>query len=159
MDKMFQLYQEDDNSDFLSYHDNWTNFHIPQFQKAFSTWSIVLGERKTVHFRRVYSLMNFLEDTGGFFGIIYLFGQVLNDLFSCKNPSIDYLTYYYRVSADGDDNLCPENKGHRKKSSKKVSNDTHLSEKRKQWLQKTEPLKLSRCQQLSNSSKVFRFFL
>ena len=46
--------------------------------------------------------MDFLEDMGGFFGIVYLFGQILNELLSCGNPSIDYLKHYYRVSGDVD---------------------------------------------------------
>ena len=80
---------------------------------------------------------------GGFFGIVYLFGQILNELFSCKNPSIDYLAHYYKVSNDDNDN----NGTPRDFINKKV------------WLEKTKTLRLSKFQELMNSSKVFLCFL
>ena len=85
---------------------------------------------------------------GGFFGIVYLLGQILNELFSCKNPSIDYLTYYYRVSKDDSDP---------KRQISLVTPQDYSS--KKVWLEQTKPLSLTWCQELLNSSRVFLCFL
>ena len=106
-------------------------------------WAFGLSERKNIHYRRVYSFTELCEDMGGFFGIVYLFGQILNELFSCKNPSIDYLTHYYRVSNDDSDNQDKPRDFSRKK----------------EWLEQTKPLSLSKCSEIINSSKVFLCFL
>ena len=40
-------------------------------------------------------MMEFLEDLGGFFGVIYSFGVTLNFFFACKDPYLQYLTHFY----------------------------------------------------------------
>lgn len=43
--------------------------------------------------------MEFFEDLGGFFGIMYTFGVIANFLFVCKgSPSLQYLTHFYEDS-------------------------------------------------------------
>ena len=146
MDKMFQLYSDEDQKEFLSYHGDVVEFEFNsaarEAEENIALWSIELSERKNIHYRRVYSFQELCEDMGGFFGIVYLLGQILNELFSLKNPSIDYLTHYFRVSHDDEDNQ-----------------DTARDFSTKVWLEQTKSLNLSKCQKFMNSSKIFLCFL
>ena len=56
--------------------------------ELFASYAITLSHTLVIHQRNVYSILQFLEDLGGLFGIIYLLGVVLNFLFTTKNTQI-----------------------------------------------------------------------
>ena len=66
----------------------------------YASYAFTISDSLVIHHRYVYSILQFMEDLGGLFGIIYLLGIVLNFLLTTKNPAIDYLQYYYRVNEE-----------------------------------------------------------
>ena len=56
-----------------------------------------LGDINFIHHRRVYDLMDMLEDIGGFFGSMFAFGLIVHFLISGNETSSQMLKEYFKV--------------------------------------------------------------
>lgn len=102
-----QAFNGPEQIEYLSYKDNivdGSSVRVKGAPKRYIELKISLGEQKGIQKRLVYSFLQFMEDLGGFFGVMYAFGAVFNFLFQCKNPSVEYLTHYFEDKGIGGNN-------------------------------------------------------
>ena len=82
-----QAVTKDNELNFLNYDVINSLNNFGDLDKSLMLFQFVIDGKKTMHFRKVYSFMNLLEDFGGLFGSIYMLCRGLHWFISKQEQS------------------------------------------------------------------------